>query len=222
MIETSFLGYIKRNESLIEKNAISTLSKSDGSCAPPLVNDPRELIDGDKFIKDYLNKKKYTPIKSIDAIATPTKKNNKVYAIEFKTGFKDRIDLNHHDTQCNKLSGEDCPFFKEKFARMRRKIKEQLVENIAEKAKDFFVFLTTLFPPQKADKLNVRLIFCVVIDQTPSGAAVGVFGDLANQDVDVKKALGDRLLVRNGGPYFYDEVNVWNASEFVTQCAGFH
>lgn len=139
---------------------LSASKTSQGEKNKPIVHIKDKAYDFDSLVKDYFFKDEKVCPKSADALLIT---EQYILFIEFKSGFKDKINLQNLDPEkvkCKK-SGEICSFYWDEFAKRRQKEKECLKYQIELKLLQSFQVLKNCLP---AFKKTLPVYFFAVID----------------------------------------------------------
>lgn len=219
MLERDLLSYAETNW----KNFIGTvsdISKNEHTHSPLVMGD-EELYNFDA-VTDSLFTHKKAPA-SADGIKIST---DRVEFIEFKSGFKRKINKNNFDEGKAKCEDTDrvCKKYWRLFFNEQKKERSELISSIRLKAIESYITLEKHILPkcQQNDGL-CPLIFTVVIDED----AVEVMEDTLAEVAGAKEIEGNpfseirsslqRLTDNrdaNGKAYFYDSIEVLSAVDF--------
>lgn len=156
-------------------------------------------------------------------------KKDKLYIIEFKTGFKDKISDDNFDEQlmtCKKLDPPRlCEEYKKIFFKKREKEKEVLIASLHEKATESYILLChSLFPQCEETQKQYQLIFAAVIDDVnndPIEAIERVYDDLTEPEKSDNPVTESKISLKkymakdtSGNPIMYDKAFVWSVEYF--------
>ena len=204
-------------------------SKSDDPTTS-IVECDKKAYSFDKLADLYLGEACSHKLSSADAlyIEQGTRKD-KLYIIEFKTGFKDHISDDNFDEElmlCEKLDPPRlCKDYKNLFFEKRKKEKEILKASLREKAAESYILLChSLFPQCDKAQKHYQLIFAAVIDDVnnaPIEAIERVNDDLTESEKSYNPVTESKMSLKkymakdtSGNPILYDEVFVWSAEDF--------
>lgn len=202
----------------------------------PLVDSTKMIYNFDKINEDLYTEKKNNPT-SVDGILL---KENEIIFVEFKSGFKKRITRSNFDRSkmtCPKTK-KYCNEYAELFFRLQGKDTKELINSIKFKAiESYITFEKKVFPKctsENCKKFNINLI--VVIDEEQVDYYESTLLNLTNnctknkddnckddncKDDNCYISIGDALRRFkskkdiNGKDYFYDEIKILSASDFV-------
>lgn len=193
---------------------ISNLSRSDDGKV--LVEDERKLYNYDKITKEFYTTK--TP-DSADAIYAT---NRKVFFVEYKSGFKKKINKGNFDKRLMTCPDDDekyCEPFATLFIKMQKKENEILRHSIHMKAiESYMTFIKEIEPNSQEDAIPKSLVFCVVVDDYVENME-DILTDLAKKPSDTNTITSLRQSLARFGKtgskdYYYDEIKVFSPHEF--------
>ena len=193
---------------------------SDGSNGP-LVDSTKKAIYYDDIVKDYCRK---ITIKSVDSILI---KDDNIYFIEFKTGFKQKINKCNFDR--NKWYCEDkkaiCEENMNRFVQYKNLSYEEQKRSLNLKAVESVCFFNGIIVPMcNVCEKQYKMILIVVVDVSYSPVDAlqqmqDAMGKIETDDNNTYKDLNkrfDKLRPSNfdGNALFYDEIFVYSSEEF--------
>lgn len=202
------------------KTSITENSKSDKG--NPLVESDIEVYNFDKIVKDMFPNTDCPS--STDGIKF---KGNTIQLIEFKSGFKQKISKQRFDVKkgtCPK-SEEVCSDYWGVFWENQERKINQLVESIKLKAIESYILLEkNVFPLCDDIEKPNNIILSVVVDEDGVDGIEDILADVAEYQPDtnnclisIKNAL--RRLIKqkdaNNNDYFYDQIDVYSATEYM-------
>ena len=195
-----------------------------------LVQCDKKAYSFDKLADLYLGETCSQKLCSADALYIEQgTQNDKLYIIEFKTGFKDKISADNFDEEkmtCKQLDPPRlCEDYKKLFFENRDIKKEVLKASLHKKAAESYILLCHSLLPQcdKAQK-HYQLIFAAVVDDVnnaPIEAIERVYDGLtepekSNNPITETKISLEKYMVKDasGYPTLYDRTFVWSAEDF--------
>lgn len=205
------------------KGSITNISRSNNG--ESLVLHSTEIYNFDLICKDLFPHG--NPPCSADGICCT---NNSIELIEFKSGFKQKLTKSNYDpklAECPTHHEECVPYYKIFWENQKRK-NQELIESIRSKAIESYILLEKHFLLQCAEKDDgapSKLSLTVVIDDAGIDGNENILSELAGEEnvndnniYSIKQAL-NRLINKtdaNGAPYFYDQISVLTAEEYLS------
>lgn len=214
MITKDIKSYLANNYSEYLES-ISELSKICGDKS--LVKDNRKLYNFDKITQKIYEKN--LP-QSVDSVYASSKK---IFFIEYKTGFKKKINRNNFDKERMKCPyiGKYCKDYGKLFFRNQTNEDTILRNSLQLKAiESYTTFMEQIVSKSREDENHIRksLIYCVVVDDYVSHME-NILDMLADRKSDtniiegLKKSLS-RFQKTENKDYYFDEIKVFSPHDF--------
>lgn len=198
-----------------------TFSELSNGSNGPLVDSAKKAICYDDIVKDYCRK---TAVKSVDSILI---KDDNIYFIEFKTGFKQKINKGNFDENqwfC-KCKDAVCEENMERFLNYQKLSYKEQKRSLNLKAVESICFFNGIIVPRcgaSEKRYKLSLIIVVDVSYSPIDALQQMqdsMGKIETDDDNTYKDLNnsfDKLRPGNfnGESIFYDEIFVYSTEQF--------
>lgn len=217
MINKNILDYVKKRWLSSEYHEpISVISASASDRKTSLVNISTKIFNFDKITKTIYGEECDVLPASADGMFFI---GNKLYFVEFKTGFKKKITKENFDKKIGicKYKKEICEGYWDLFFKNQKKETNELKYSIKTKAIDSFVTLDKMLIPRCDEGDKVSICFMAVIDADSGDALLDMYEKGNKNSGDIKRirdSLKQYNKYSNKLDYFYDEIEVKSEMEF--------
>lgn len=200
-------------------STIAELSKPNEN-SEPLISSEKSAYNFDKISKK-LNPSKYGPAASADALEIT---ENEIILTEFKTGFK-RKAFSPRDEKCFNCSKDKACKICVSYRNLQKRYNDAYINNLKYNLKlkivESFVTLSYLVPSFNSYKLKFWAVINSPIDENED-----ILRELGNKPINESniisgvKDIVKRFRKSENRGYYYDEVKVFTANEYLKEING--